>query len=154
MERSAIPEKLMDFIREEAKKLGYEIVDITIRSARSASLEIILDKEGGITLDECGDFNRLVMTWIESEKLFGRGYTLDVCSPGLDRELKTSSDFVWATGKEVEVSTHEPVDKKSAIIGKLIESNDAEGVTIEEKSGNKVTIDKANIAKAKLWVSV
>ncbi len=147
-----IPEELEKFITEEAERYGYEVVDIVTRGGGGFFLEILLDKEGGITVDECGKFNRAVSSWIDSQDLFSGSYTIDVCSPGLDRSLKKDKDFVWATGKQVRVKTHEPVEGKSALVGKLLGSGE-EGLLIEEEGGNRVSVKRANVAKAKLWVS-
>ena len=149
-----IPEKLVQFIQEEAGKANYKLVDFSTRGGRTSFMEIVLDKEGGITLDECSEFNRKITAWIEEEGIFGSEYTLDVCSPGLDRELKSDNDFNWAIGKDVEVRTHEPVEGKNVTVGKLVKADSAEGVVIEESEGNKVSIDRDNIAKIKLWVSM
>ncbi|MEA3488715.1 MAG: hypothetical protein U9R44_00010 [Candidatus Omnitrophota bacterium] len=151
---STIPEKLSEFIHEEAERSNYRIVCISTRSRTGFFLEIVLDKEGGITLDECGGFNRKISCWIEAERLFNGRYTLDVCSPGLDRTLKSDSEFSWAAGKLVEVRTNEPVDGRNAIVGKLVKGNTAEGVTLEEENGNTVYIENNNVARTKLKVTI
>ena len=152
MEKDRIPEELTQFIREEAEKANYELVDIIARGGRGLFLEIVIDKEGGITLDECGNFNKRIISWMDGQNKYNRGYTLDVCSPGLDRELKSDKDFSWAVGRQVEVKTHEPLDKKTSVIGKLLKGNAEEGVTIEAED-NTVCIGRDNIAKVRLWVS-
>jgi ribosome maturation factor RimP len=154
MDRNFMPEELAEYIRKEAEKSGYEIVDLATRGGRGFFLEIILDKEGGITLDECTAFNRKITSWMDEQKMFESGYTLDVCSPGLDRPLKSDSDFVWALDKQVQVKTHEPVNGKSAVIGKLIKADAGKDITIEDEDGSEVRIERSNVAKAKLWVAV
>ena len=151
---SQIPEKLVEFIRKEAERADYELLDISARTGRGLSVEVIIDKTGGILLDECGDFNRRISDWIDSEELFIGGYTLDVCSPGLDRVLKTEKDFSWARGKQVEIIVHEPVDSKSEIQGELIDTDEAGSVTVKQSDGRTVRLDKNNIAKAKLRVVI
>ncbi|MFH1552043.1 MAG: hypothetical protein ABID83_00165 [Candidatus Omnitrophota bacterium] len=151
---AAIPEKVVEFIREEAQKKGYKLVDISARGGSVPSWEIAIDKEGGITLDECSAFSRKIMSWMNEQGIFEGRLTLDVCSPGLDRELKKDNEFSWAVGKQVEVRTHQSVDGRNAIVGKLLGANDEEGVIIEEVDGNTVCVDKDNVAKARLWVSI
>jgi ribosome maturation factor RimP len=148
-----MPEELVKFIREEAERSNYELVDISAKGGRESFLEVVIDKEGGVTLDECSSFNRKIMSWIDEQNVFDRGYTLDVCSPGLDRELKSDNDFSWAIGKQVEVKVHEPLDKKNLIVGKLLKGNTEEGVTIEA-DGNTFCVKKDNIVKVRLWFSV
>jgi ribosome maturation factor RimP len=149
-----VPEKLEEHIRKETEKSGYQLLDINTRGGKTFFMEIIIDREGGITLDECGDFNRKISSWIDGEKLFEGGYTLDVCSPGLDRELKNENDFIWAKNKEIKVTTHEAVRGESAITGKLVEAEGEREIVVEKEDGKKLHINKKNIAKARLWVKV
>jgi len=154
MEKRDIPEKLTAYIGEEAERRNYQLVDIRVKGRDSLLLEIVLDKEGGITLDECSDFNRNITSWIEECAVFDGAYALDVCSPGLDRKLKSDRDFLWAEGKEVVITTHEPVDGKKEIVGRLLESDDNRRVVIEKKDGSTIRIERAIIANAKLRVEV
>ena len=147
-----IPEELANFIREEAGRSDYKLVDIVSRG--KASLEIVLDKENGITLDECAAFNRAVSAWIDEKGMFSGVYTLDVSSPGLDRILKTDGDFEWAVGKDIEVKMQEPIGEKRDITGKLIETNSGENIIVEDEDGTSVSIGRNNIAKAKLKVCI
>ncbi|MGB2662127.1 MAG: ribosome maturation factor RimP [Candidatus Omnitrophota bacterium] len=149
-----VPEELREHIREEAERSNYRLVGITTKGGDSFLMEVVLDKEGGITLDECGEFNRRISSWVEEQNLFRSGFTLDVSSPGLDRELKEDGDFSWAVGKEVKITVHEPVNGKSAIIGILVEADAGKDLVVEEDEGNKLTVARGNIAKARLWVKI
>ena len=149
-----VPEELKDHIRKEAERAGYQLVGITTKGGDSFLMEVTIDTEGGITLDECGKFNRKISSWIEEQNLFKGGFTLDVCSPGLDRELKEEGDFAWAIGKDVKITVHEPINGKSAIIGKLLEVSEDKDIVVEDAESGTVTISKNNIAKAKLWVKI
>lgn len=149
-----VPEKLVNHIREEVKKADYQLVDISTKGGTTFFMEVVLDKEGGITLDECSDFNRRISSWIDEQKLFESGYTLDVCSPGLDRALKSNEEFSWAQGKDIKVTTHEPVNGQNVIIGKLVEVNDEKDIVIESEKGDRVNVERSNVAKAKLYAEV
>jgi len=150
-----IPEKLTSFIQEEAEKHSYELVDISTGSGRNFSLEIVLDKKGGISMDDCVVFNRLVMSWIDEEKMFKDGCALDVCSPGLNRALKDDRAFLWAVGRQIKVNTHEPVGTRNTIIGKLLKASAQEDdIVIEKDDGNTVCVKKSDIATAKLNTSI
>ncbi len=149
-----VPEELKDHIRKEAERRDYQLVGITTKRGDSFLMEVTIDKEGGITLDECGKFNRKISSWVEERNLFQGGFTLDVCSPGLDRELKEGGDFAWATGKEVKITVHEPINGKSVVIGKLLEADEGKDIVVEVPEDGDVTINKENIAKAKLWIKI
>ncbi len=149
-----VSDKIYEFANKLAREGGYILVNIAANGIRSVSIDIALDKEGGITLDECADFNKNLSAWIESENIFSSGYTLDVSSPGLDRVLKSETEFEWALGKRVEVKTYEPVNEKKTIIGKLLRKNESEGIVIEEHSGDNMFINERNAAKVRIKVDV
>lgn len=149
---SRVPKEVVEFIKAEAEKHKYQVVDITTKGGGTFHLEVTLDKEGGITLNECGDFNRKLMEWLDANQMFLRGYVVDVCSPGLDRELKSDTEYAWAEGKRVKVSLREPVDGKGEIVGKLVKAGD--DLVIEDEKGRSVTIKKKNLIRARLHVAL
>ena len=152
--RSIHLEELIEFIGGEAGRLGYTMVDISSRKGRGLFLDVVIDKEGGITLDECGDFNRKIVAWIDRQEIFGQGYTLDVSSPGLDRELRSDTEFLWAVGKQIKVKTQESIDGRTEITGKLLEVDSAESIIVGEAEGTTICIARDNIAKARLRASI
>ncbi|MBU0682904.1 MAG: hypothetical protein KJ864_01255 [Candidatus Omnitrophica bacterium] len=143
------PEKLLEFILQKALKEGYDVVDIEIKGSRNFFMEIVLDKKNGITIEECGNFNKKIISWADKNNIFSRSYTIDVCSPGIDRELKSDSAFLWGRGKRVEIRLREPVDGKNVIEGTLVKKND-DGDIIVEIGGNEICIREENVNKTKL----
>jgi len=152
MSKPAIPEALEGFIRQEAEKTGFDLVNMSTKGGANLFLEIVLDKSGGINLEECSDFNRKVSSWIDEQGMFNGRYTVDVCSPGLDRELKSDNEFIWAVGKQVKVTTHEPVEGSNSIVGRLIKAGDGNEIIVEKKDGVKMNITRDNITKANLSI--
>jgi len=153
MQDDTVYTRLTDFIEVEAEARGWQVVDIAMRKGNTVRIEVTLDKEGGITLDECGDLNRGLAAWIDSEGIFPGGYSIDVNSPGLDRQIRTEKEFKWARGRKVEVNTREPLEGKTSVIGKLLDENETE-IEIEEENGNTLNISRDIITKVKLWCSV
>ncbi|MBL7072793.1 MAG: hypothetical protein ISS33_03310 [Candidatus Omnitrophica bacterium] len=150
MNLSKTPEKLLEFIRLEAEESGYGLVDIIVKGSRTFFIEIVLDAEGGITLGECADFNKRVMKWVNTETDISEKFVLDVCSPGLDRELKSESSFLWGKGKQVEVRVREAADGKNVISGKLIERTAHGDILIKGTCGKEFSVDGGNVIKTKL----
>lgn len=91
--------------------MGAWLIDFTVRRGNHRSvLTIVVDKENGITLDECADINRKLGSYFESLAAesdaysFLKGsYFLEVNSPGLDRPIKTKEDFERVLGKAIRV---------------------------------------------------
>lgn len=151
---SFILDELREHINELADGKGLFVLDISSRGGRGVFIEVILDKDGGVSLDDCTDFNREIISWIDNNNILPGRYTIDVCSPGLDRALKTYTDFEWATGKMIKISTNEPVGEKKTFKGKLVQFDDKTGVTLEVEGGEPVQIAADNISKAKLWSEI
>ncbi len=154
MAERRIPEELVEYITGEAKNAGYVLVNVSSRGSRSFVIEVALDKEGGITLDECSAFNRKIKSWIEEKDIVGGNVALDVCSPGLDREIKSDREFLWAMGKNVQVRTHERVGDNNVVTGKLLEGSSEKDISVETGEGDTVLIQRENIAKIRLCVTI
>ena len=75
--------------------LGYELVDFD-RSGRGRLVRVFIDKQGGISVDDCARVSRHLTRVLAVENV---GYDrLEVSSPGLDRPLKKEEDFVRFAG--------------------------------------------------------
>lgn len=146
-----ITEKLEEFIRREAENLNYTIVEMTAKgSGQGFFLDIIIDRQGGITLGECAGFNKGLMAWIEKNKIFAHGCTIDVSSPGLDREIKTDSAFFWARGKQVKVSLRGAINGKNVFVGTLLEKDNNGDIVLKPYDTDIVRVDSSDVIKIKL----
>ena len=153
MQNDNIKEKIFEYIASEAESLGYQIVDVQFRSNRPVSVEIIIDKEGGITVGECIQLSKKVGAWIDENDMFPEGHAIDVCSPGIDRILKSDNEFKWAQGKNLEVYVREPVNGKTNFTGVLSVFENENGLMeLTQENGDLVAIQKENITKARLKV--
>lgn len=110
-------EKRMDEIRGEIAHMGAELVDISLHRTGSRSvLTVIVDKDGGVTLDDCVAINQRLGRYFDglesaggSGGVFGGAYFLEVNSPGLDRPLRTERDFERVVGERVRL--HHPDER-------------------------------------------
>jgi ribosome maturation factor RimP len=141
--------ELKDFIVLEAKRLGYTVLEINLKGRAGLSVDITLDKSGGITLDECSEFNRTVSEWLDKSDAAVKGYTVDVASPGLDRVLRTDEDFQWAVGKKARVNVSDDAEGERFYEGE-IRSVDSETLVIGVLSGEDAEIKRRYIVKAQL----
>ena len=83
-------------------------------------LRIYIDTESGVTLDDCEKYHKLVQPALEA---FDYDF-LEVCSPGIDRPLKTKRDIEKSIGLLVEARLYKPVDGKKSIQGLLTEMDE------------------------------
>ena len=115
-------------------------------------IEILVDKpHGGITIQECSEINRQLGDILEEQNLISQHYVLEVCSPGLDRLLRTEKDFSRAIGKDVHIFLNVPVENKVEHEG-IIKQIDSAHVTIATPQ-QEIQIPLANVNRAKLKVT-
>ena len=115
-----------------------EIVDIEyVKEAGQFYLRIYLEKEGGISLDDCADVSRELNPILDEKDPIKDNYFLEVCSPGLDRPLKKEKDFVKYQGRDVEIKLYKPINGSKMHEGELV------GLT--EDKNIKVIIDNDEV---------
>jgi ribosome maturation factor RimP len=150
MQYTAVLDRLRKELDAIAAEDGLEIVELTLKPSGNRSiLRLLIDKEGGIKLDECAAVNRKLGDIIEKEGLINEKYLLEVSSPGLDRPLKNKRDFEKHNGEEVDIWLNKPMMDKSFLNGKIGKAAE-DDVAIIDKAGNEITVSYSTINKAKL----
>ena len=99
-----------------AERMGYELVDISLdKEPAGKYLRIYIDKEEGVTLDDCEAFHKTIRDLADSVDYD----FMEVSSPGIDRPLKKDRDFERNLGCEIEVRLFRPIDGTKVITGVL-----------------------------------
>jgi ribosome maturation factor RimP len=128
---------------------GLELVEVEYRrEARGWVLRLYVDKEGGITLDDCAQISREIGRNLDVEDFITTPYILEVSSPGLTRSLKTEKDFMKYRDCLVKVRTNQPVENRRQFTGRL-RGVAEEGIQIEV-DGKVFLLPLSFIAKANL----
>lgn len=128
----------------------FELVDVEyVREVGVWYLRCYIDKEGGITVDDCEVISRLLGEWLDKEDFIEDSYILEVSSPGLGRPLKKEKDFARSIGKDVEIRLYKAIDKQKEFTGTLT-SYDADSVTLTMEDGSERTFEKSGIALIRL----
>ena len=129
-----------------------ELVDVEyVKEAGEYYLRIYLEKEGGISLNDCEAVSREINPILDEKDPIVENYFLEVCSPGLDRPLKKEKDFIRYAGREVEIKLYKPLNGTKQLEGELV------GLTEDKKikviiDDNEVEFDKKEIALIRLLV--
>ncbi len=140
------------FVQPIVDELGFELVDVEfVKEGGTDYLRIYVDKEGGITVDECEVVARKMNEILDREDYIDESYIFEVSSPGLGRTLKKDKDFKRSIGEEVEVKLFKALDKKKEFTG-FLDSFDEKTVTISFEDETKIVIERTNIAKINLAV--
>ncbi len=147
-----IEEKTWEIIESPLQSMGFELVDVEYtREGKKTFLRIFVDKEGGVTLNDCVNISKFLSPLLEVEDvedMIPGSYNLEVSSPGLFRKLKRERDYVRALGKRVKIVTYEPVEKDRTVIGILVENNQDSFVV--DVGGKKLRVDKKIVANINL----
>ncbi len=127
--------KVTALIKQPVESLGYCLWDVKfVKEGASWYLRIFIDKDEGIGIDDCTDVSHLVDPIIDEADPINVSYYLEVCSPGLERELTEEWHFEKYIGADVLVKLIRPKDGNREFSGKLlafdggvkIQSNDTE----------------------------
>ena len=108
-------------------------------------LRITVDKDGGLTIDDCEGFHRAVEPLIDEADPIEGAYYLECSSPGVERTLTRDEHFEMMRGSEVEVRLFASVDGKKVFSGTLV-SGGPDGIVIETGSG-QISFDRAAVSK-------
>ena len=129
---------------------NFELVAIEyVKEAGNWFLRVYIDKQGGITIDDCELVSRALSEQLDKDDFIEDSYILEVSSPGLGRPLKKEKDFERSIGKEVEVRLFQAINKQKEYIG-ILTSYDKDTVTVELEEENPLTIQRKNIALIRL----
>lgn len=129
--------------------MGMELVEVQFRrEGHGWVLRLFIDKEGGVTIDDCVAVSREISAYLEVEDLIEHAYNLEVSSPGLERPLRKREDFNRFAERLVRIKLREPINGQRVLIGTLL---GLEGETVLMGLAKEtVRIDLENIAKARL----
>ncbi len=138
------------FLLPVMEKHHFELVDVEyVKEAGTWYLRAYIDKEGGITVDDCEVINRELGEWLDQEDFIEDSYILEVSSPGLGRPLKKEKDFARSIGKEVDIKLYKAVEKQKDYTG-ILEAYDKDTVTIGLEDGTRITFERPSIALIRL----
>lgn len=138
-------QRITAICQRTADQLHYELCDAAIEKEPTGRyLRIYIDTETGVTLDDCEKYHRAVQPQLED---FDYDF-LEVCSPGIDRPLKTARDVEKSLGMLVEARLYRPVDGRKALQGLLV-AMDEEKVTLSE-NGREIELPRKAVSQVRL----
>ncbi len=104
-----------------ALQAGLEVVDVEyLKGGPGMVLRITIDKDGGVTIDDCAAFSQLVGDILDVVDPIPGPYHLEVSSPGINRPLKRPQDFRRFAGERVVVETAPPLQGRRRFKGRLL----------------------------------
>jgi len=117
---ATLEQNLQEMLQGAVEDLGCELWGIECqRAGRFMTVRLFIDKEGGVTVDDCADVSRQVSAILDVEDPIADKYNLEVSSPGLDRPLFTLPQFERYIGQDIIVHLRIPVMERRKWQGKL-----------------------------------
>ena len=126
-----VTENVRTLCEPVADDLGIELYDV---ERAGGILRVTVDCPGGVSLDQVAEATRRISRVLDEHDPVPGRYTLEVTSPGLERNLRTPEHFRRAVGMQVSIRVRKP-EGGAERIGGLIVSTDDEGVTLAPSEG-------------------
>ena len=154
MLREKIEKAVFELCEPVTLSYGLELVLVQYRREDHGwVLRILVDRAGGVSVDECGTLSREISDLLDVEDLIDTAYNLEVSSPGLDRPLREKRDFTKVLGEEINLYTKESIEGKD-FFNATLDSADDEYITLKTRDGRMLKISYDNIHKAKLEIKI
>ena len=148
--REEYEQKAEELITPIVEANGFELVDVEyVKEGGTWYLRAYIDKEGGITVDDCEIVSRAFSDRLDAEDFIDDAYIMEVSSPGLGRPLKKEKDYKRSMGKELEIRTYRAIERNREFYG-ILTAYDDNSVTILEEDGTERVFQKSDIALIRL----
>ena len=129
-----------------------ELFDVDyIKEGQDWYLRVYIDKEGGVTIDDCQAVSRAFNEILDKENYITDQYIFEVSSPGLTRPLKKEKDYAKSIGKLIDIKLYKAVEGLKEYTG-VLKEYDKENITIEIDD-NLIKIERSNLAMIR-WAYV
>ncbi|GAX51494.1 ribosome maturation factor RimP [Streptomyces mirabilis] len=147
-------ERLRVLLEPLVSSQGLDLEEVEVDSVgRKRVLRVVVDSDEGADLDAIADVSRALSAKLDETDAMGEGeYTLEVGTPGAERELKEHRHYVRATDRLVKFQ----LGDGGELVARILDV-DEEGVDVEVPGvkGRKPTAKRLvfqDIAKARVQV--
>jgi ribosome maturation factor RimP len=141
-------ERLIGLLEPTVTAMGFELADLDAYFGRRGLLRLFIDRQGGVTLDDCQRVSEQVSALLDVEDPLPGAYVLEVSSPGFDRRLRTLGHFERFSGEAAKVELKDAREGRRNLTGRLA---GVEGsVVLLEVDGELWRLPFSEIAVARL----
>lgn len=146
--RAAVRAALRELLEPVLNATGCELDDVVVVPAgRRSVVRVVVDRDGGISLDDVAAASRAVSTALDESDVLGDGpYVLEVSSPGVDRPLTEARHWRRAVGRRVRTSLRDG----GPVTGRVLRASD-EGAEVDV-DGTVRQVSLRDVVKATIEV--
>jgi len=122
-------------------------------SKRDSVVRIFIDKPEGVTLDDCTNFSHSIEAVLDARDIVPGTYTLEISSPGIERQLFSTADFQRFDGELAKVALSKELDGQKNFVG-YIRGVEGSKISFEDRTKGLVKFDHSEIKKANLKIDL
>ncbi len=141
-----------ELVEPIVNSLGLQLWDVRyVKEGAQWYLRIFIDKPSGITIDDCERVSRAVDAPLDELDPISQAYCLEVCSPGIERELVRERHFAEYIGADVMVKMIRPIEGLGKEFTGRLKAYEDGLVTVEDFTGeNEVSFYTKDAVYVKL----
>lgn len=148
----SVAEEVKELVAPILQSLGFELFDVTFtRSGGYSLLRVFIDKDGGVTIDDCQNASREIAAILDVKDRVPGRYNLEVSSPGINRAIRNEKDYERYQGSKIKVKLLRAVSNQKTFVG-INRGVEGETLRLEISSDQEIRIPVHEISKANLEV--
>lgn len=149
--KKSIVESAIDIADPILENLGLLLWDVTFqREGTIWKLIYYIDKDGGLTIDDCESFSRQIDPLLDEADFISQSYVLEVSSPGVERVLTRDFHYDFLMGSKLKVGLFKAIDGIKTFVGELVAA-DSDFFSILLENGTPVTFSKKECASVRQY---
>lgn len=146
---AGVADKVFTLVEETVKAQNVKLWDVRfVKEGANWYLRIIIDSENGISIDDCTNVHHAVDPILDEADPIDRSYYLEVCSPGLERELTRDEHYAAMQGQKIKIKLYKAKDGVKEFGGTLKTGN-KEKVVLETET-EEIEFARSEISSCKL----
>ncbi len=150
------PGKTADIVRELTLPLVNEL-DLLLWDVRFVKegtdwfLRVFIDREdAAVSIEDCVAVSRRLSDLLDEKDPIPQSYCLEVCSPGIERELTRKEHFARFVGAPVQLRLYHPRDGKRDFVGLLGELTEDGQLPLITETQETLSFDRREIVSVHL----
>jgi len=141
--------QLKELLAPVVESMGFTFWGLEfLPNGKRSMLRVFIDKPDGITVDHCAEVSRQLSAVLDVEDPITQEYTLEVSSPGMDRPLFTSEQYLQYANHIIEMRLRMPFEGRRKFKGQLIGIEQGDVVLVVDEHEYLLPlelIEKANV---------
>ena len=148
---------LISLVSETVESLGYAVWQVeTVSSSNELLLKVYIEPadyslatKQSVNIDDCSKVANQLKLILATEESTPSSYSLEVSSPGVERQLYEPRHYLRYLGGMISLQTLEPLGEKKKFVGKLTEVSD-DAIELMLENQEKIRLEYTVIAKSRL----